>query len=143
MSASPALSQMVAGMERRAVAKASMARLRLPGVLAAPSPTTCRHSGFVRKTCKALLYQVVSTLGTFFSLRVHVSSLGQLDEEMLDALFGFLQMGLHSLKTHLSAMLPTLCGPVSTQQTARVHTRIHACVEPLQDHIRDFTCTDL
>ena len=37
----PALSQMVAGIARRAVAKASMARLRLPGVVAAPSPTTC------------------------------------------------------------------------------------------------------
>lgn len=42
---SPALSQMVAGMERRAVANASMARLRFPGVLAAPSPTTCTLSG--------------------------------------------------------------------------------------------------
>lgn len=31
----PAFSQMVVGMPRKAVAKASMARLRLPGVLAA------------------------------------------------------------------------------------------------------------
>jgi hypothetical protein len=43
----PALSQMVAGMARSAVAKASMARLRLPGVLAAPSPTTCTPASAV------------------------------------------------------------------------------------------------
>jgi hypothetical protein len=35
----PALSQMVVGIARSAVAKASIARLRLPGVRAAPSPT--------------------------------------------------------------------------------------------------------
>ena len=38
----PALSQMVAGMARSAAANDSMARLRLPGVVAAASPT-CRH----------------------------------------------------------------------------------------------------
>ena len=37
----PALSQMVAGMARSAAAKDSMARLRLPGMRSAPSPTTC------------------------------------------------------------------------------------------------------
>lgn len=35
----PALSQMVVGMARSAVANASIARLRLPGVVAAASPT--------------------------------------------------------------------------------------------------------
>ena len=35
----PALSQMVVGMARSAAANESMARLRLPGVVAAASPT--------------------------------------------------------------------------------------------------------
>lgn len=45
----PALSEMMVGMERSARAKAAIARLRLPGVRAAASSTTCRQNAHCRR----------------------------------------------------------------------------------------------
>lgn len=54
------------------MAKASMARLRLPGVLAAPSPTTYTYPSMVTAH-SSCLYDSISSAGKASCRQVHTS----------------------------------------------------------------------